>query len=277
MSFLKIYKNKNLREDDIWRQDIAPYFEDIPRIVYDKVHYIFTEMMNNAIEHSDAEEIKVYLWKSPVDISFAIEDNGIGIFRKIQESLCLPEKSFAILELSKGKLTTAPENHTGEGIFFSSRIADIFAIISDELVFASNPQDKGGDTLFKRGSLFADGTSVFARINFDTSTTISDVFHMFTEHPEHIGFNATHVPVRLLEYGAESPVFVSRSEGRRLLARFERFGHITLDFSGVEAIRQGFADEVFRVFPNAHPGCKIEAVHCNEEVQAMIEHVKNTK
>jgi len=102
-------------------------------------------------------------------------------------------------------------------------------------------------------------------------------FHIFTEHPDHLGFNATHVPVRLLDYGSKDPIFVSRSEARRLLLRFERFSRITLDFEGVKDIRQGFADEVFRVFPHKHPDCRIEAVNCNEQVRMMIDHVKNTK
>lgn len=41
----------------------------------------------------------------------------------------------AILELSKGKLITDAENHAGEGIFFTSRVFDEFAVISGGLFF----------------------------------------------------------------------------------------------------------------------------------------------
>lgn len=38
-------------------------------------------------------------------------------------------------ELHKGKLTTDPVNHSGEGIFFSSKIMSEFTIWSDNSVF----------------------------------------------------------------------------------------------------------------------------------------------
>jgi anti-sigma regulatory factor (Ser/Thr protein kinase) len=273
----KSYENTSLIEEIVWRKDISPFFQGIPQKALDKAKYIFLEIMNNAIEHSDATNIDVILKKTQIDLAIYISDNGIGIFRKIQSALDLQEKGFAILELSKGKLTTDPDKHTGEGIFFSSRIADAFYIFSDELTFISKQSNETRDTMYVGKQSLPCGTAVAAHIYFDNNTSISNVFHMFTEHPEHIGFNATHVPVRLLEYGSENPIFVSRSEARRLLSRFERFNRIILDFAGVEDIRQGFADEVFRVFPRAHPDCKIEAVNCNENVQTMIAHVKNTK
>jgi anti-sigma regulatory factor (Ser/Thr protein kinase)/DNA-binding CsgD family transcriptional regulator len=275
--FRKDYKNTALDEDPIWRNDIAPFFADIPQKAFKKVQYIFTEIMNNAIEHSESKDIRVTLVKTHINLVMVIADNGIGIFKKIQTAFDLQEKSFAILELSKGKLTTDPERHTGEGIFFSSRIADIFHIASDELTLISKSSDDIKDTLYTDDQTIPFGTIVGATIYFDNDTAINEVFRAFTEHPEHISFNATHVPVRLLEYGAESPIFVSRSEARRLLSHFERFRRVTLDFAGVEEIYQGFADEVFRVFTNKHPECKIEAINCNEQVLSMIEHVKRTE
>jgi anti-sigma regulatory factor (Ser/Thr protein kinase)/predicted transcriptional regulator len=272
-TFKKNYDNISLNEDIIWRNDIAPFFAAIPRKAFDKAQYIFAEIMNNAIEHSESKDIQVALLKNQIALVMIIVDYGIGIFNKIQTTFNLPEKSFAILELLKGKLTTEPEKHTGEGIFFSSRIADNFYIFSDKLTFIS---DEAADDFFTNDQPIS-GTAVSAKIYFDNDTPINEVFRAFTEHPEHLCFSATHVPVRLLEYGSENPILVSRSEARRLLSRFESFSRITLDFAGVLDIRQGFADEVFRVFPNEHPDCIIETVNCNEQVQFMIAYVKRTK
>lgn len=41
----------------------------------------------------------------------------------------------AMLELYKGKLTTNPSCHSGEGIFFSSKMLTEFAILSDNTIF----------------------------------------------------------------------------------------------------------------------------------------------
>ena len=45
--------------------------------------YTFTEMMNNAIEHSEGDKISVIYRKSYKEILVCIQDNGVGIFRKI--------------------------------------------------------------------------------------------------------------------------------------------------------------------------------------------------
>src|SRR5271156_6270298 len=63
---------------------------------------------------------------------------------------------------------------------------------------------------------------------------------------------------------------VSRSQARRVLARFDRFREVLLDFSGVEFIGQAFADEIFRVFATAHPEIKLIAIQANEPVDRMI-------
>jgi hypothetical protein len=49
---------------------------------------------------------------------------------------------------------------------------------------------------------------------------------------------------------------LARAEAKRLLQRVERFRRVVLDFSGVALIGQSFADEVFRVFANAHPAMR---------------------
>lgn len=46
--------------------------------------------------------------------------------------------SHAILELSKGKFTSDPARHSGEGIFFTSRMCDKFEILSKGLFFSGH-------------------------------------------------------------------------------------------------------------------------------------------
>jgi hypothetical protein len=71
-----------------------------------------------------------------------------------------------------------------------------------------------------------------------------------------------------MHYGDDE--LVSRSQGRRLLSRFERFRVIELDFSGVESVGQAFADEVFRVFASRHPEIVLEVTHTTPAVAKMI-------
>ncbi len=63
---------------------------------------------------------------------------------------------------------------------------------------------------------------------------------------------------------------LSRSQARRLLFGLEKFRRVVLDFKKVQGVGQSFADEIFRVFHNAHPRIQIEAIHGAPSVTFMI-------
>ena len=63
---------------------------------------------------------------------------------------------------------------------------------------------------------------------------------------------------------------ITRSQAKRLMQRAERFRTVMLDFAGVTSIGQAFADEVFRVFANAHPDVELVPMHATPAVQQMI-------
>ena len=65
-------------------------------------------------------------------------------------------------------------------------------------------------------------------------------------------FYTIRVPVNLIQY--EGELFLARSKAKRLIKQFDTFLEVVLDFQGITEIGQVFADEVFRVFGNAHTG-----------------------
>ena len=66
---------------------------------------------------------------------------------------------------------------------------------------------------------------------------------------------------------------MSRGEAKQLCAQIEGAARIILDFSGVAFIGQGFADQLFRVFHEAHPEIELIPQNMNEDVQRMYQHV----
>ena len=262
---------QGLQEDLVWRRYVGPFFSDLSPVPKGNLSFAFTAILNNAVEHSNGTAVQIQMARSRYCAGISIQDDGVGVFAKIAEAMGLEEKSFAILELAKGKFTTDPGSHTGEGIFFSSKVVDDFTIFSDGLVFHVGP-----DQAPRLSDVDAPGkgTTVAMSIKSSHREPAKDVFDRFTQAPEDYGFSKTVVPVRLLEYGDEKPLVVSRSQARRLMVRFERFSNIELDFSGVEVIGQGFADELFRVFQNQHPDTKLIPINCSEQVQKMIAHVR---
>lgn len=257
-----------LREDAVWRERLAPLLSGLPENVRDIWHYGFTEMVNNAIDHSGGTQLNVWAWENALDTEVWITDDGEGIFHRIQRMLGLYDPREAILELAKGKLTTDPENHTGEGIFFTTRAFDHFSILSRNLYF-SHHRDRQ-DWLIDDDK-DSPGTQVRLVLSKTCSYTLKSVMDQYAA-PDEFAFNKTVVPVTLARHEGEK--LVSRSQAKRLVARFERFETVVLDFKGVEEIGQAFADEIFRVFVNAHPGVALFSINVEPLVLQMINRVK---
>jgi anti-sigma regulatory factor (Ser/Thr protein kinase) len=255
----------NLKEDIVWDSDIKPLIADLPENVRDIWSYGFTEMLNNSIDHSSGKSVFVNLERTAIDTEIVVMDNGEGIFKKIQRELDLHDERHAVLELAKGKLTTDPDRHSGEGIFFTSRMFDEFRILSGTVSF-SHQFDRQEDWIFERKG-FESGTTVLMKLNNNTSRTVKRIFDDFSSG-DNYGFNKTVVPVRLAQYGNEK--LFSRSQAKRLLARVDKFKVVIFDFAEVEIIGQAFADEVFRVFKNQHPEIQVMSVDASPNVQQMI-------
>ena len=262
----KIYKTDDEpAEDIVWRLDIEPQIGKMPGNVVNIWHYGFTEMFNNAIDHSEADTIMVRIKKTAASTQVVIYDNGVGIFKKIQKELKLLDEKHAVLELAKGKLTTDPARHTGEGIFFTSRMFDAFDILSGGVFFTHTFGEE--EDWIMNGDSASEGTFVWMKLNNHTSRTVKKVFDSFTSGDSY-GFTKTVVPVKLALYGDDK--LVSRSQAKRVLARIDRFKTVIFDFEGVESVGQAFADEVFRVFANQHPEIELIPVKANRNVNGMI-------
>jgi hypothetical protein len=261
------FPRDGLAEDRVWRDLCAPVVKDLPENVRDIWHYGMTEMINNAIDHSASQEVEVAMRRTALHTLGWVVDDGEGIFLKIQRALGLFDPRESILELAKGKLTTDPKNHTGEGIFFSSKMFDGFDIRSGNLHFL---HDEGTRDFLLEHPRDARGTFVFMKLANDSERQTNDVFYKFAA-PDEFTFDKTVVPVRLAQYEGEK--LVSRSQAKRLAARFEKFKTVILDFAGVETIGQGFADELFRVFAAAHPGIDLVPMHMTTAVQDMTTRV----
>ena len=267
------FKLGDIQEDVIWRETIFPLLSGYPENVIDIWHYGCTEMINNAIDHSDGKRIFIFIEKDAIKTSIWIDDNGVGIFKKIKEACNLDDERHAILELSKGKLTTDPANHTGEGIFFSSRMFDHYIIFSGEVNFSHDYEyDEEEDWIWERDNRF-NGTQILMSLRNNSNRDQRAIFDKYTATDDEFGFTKTVVPVRLARHGLEK--LISRSQGKRLMSRVDIFKMVILDFTGVEVIGQAFADEIFRVFVNHHPDIKVRAAFANKDIQRMIKRARS--
>ncbi len=259
-------------EDKVWRHLVRPLLSGTQDNVMRICEYGMNEMINNAVDHAEGTQARIHVQRSAAEICFILQDNGIGIFKKIQRDLPrVSEPRQAILELSKGKLTTDPSRHTGEGIFFVSRMFDRFIIYSDGLFYSPNILR---DQEILRFQETVEGTGVEMIISTRSERTTKEVFDRYTsDEDDDYAFSRTDVPVSLARFGSEH--LVSRSQARRLLDRLSGFKHIELDFSGIDLIGQAFADEIFRVFVQNNPEIVISHLNANADIERMIRRVRS--
>ncbi len=266
------YEVSGLAEDVIWRNDVTSVIGKKLENVLDIWNYGFTEMLNNAIDHSGGSMVRVSIKKTAVDSEMIISDNGVGIFKKIQSALNLLDERHAVLELAKGKLTTDPQAHTGEGIFFTSRVFNSFEILSGGVYFSHKFAE--AEDWILQSNYEGQGTTVYMKLNNHTARTTKAIFKQFSSGGD-FGFNKTVVPVKLAQY--ENDKLISRSQAKRLLARVDLFKVVMFDFKDVEIIGQAFADEIFRVFPQIHPEIELLSFNANEDVAEMVKRAEGNR
>ena len=264
-----ILKNKNLLEDEVLgkMKENTGIFLDLPKNIILIIDYAFTEMLNNAIEHSKSQTIDVLADKDENFIRFSIVDKGIGVFNSIIKKRNLKNELEAIQELTKGKLTTAPKEHSGEGIFFTSRVVDKLIIQSSnkKLIFDNILND-----VFINDIKRLKGTKIIFFISVGSKRRLENVFKEYAG--ETFKFDKTKVIVKLYKTDTN---YISRSQARRILTGLEKFKTVILNFHNIDTIGQAFADEVFRVWQNHHPDIKIQYQNSNENIVFMIKRAES--
>jgi anti-sigma regulatory factor (Ser/Thr protein kinase) len=229
-------------------------FTGIPKNVVEIFDYAFSELLSNAIRHSQTEKLNIKVEKKENIISFEIRDFGIGIFKNIKEKLKLADEEDAVLELIKG---------SDKGMYFASKAADTLIIQSGaKKVIFNNLLDD----IFVRTIKDFTGTKMLFNINIDSARLLNDILNKASvnyDTPD----GGTRIFVKLFSMGNK---YVSRPEARKALDGMGKFPTIILDFKGIESIGQGFVDEVFMVWKRNYPDTKITIENANDDVMFMI-------
>jgi anti-sigma regulatory factor (Ser/Thr protein kinase) len=232
--------------------------------------YAFTEMLNNAIEHSNSENVEIEIKKEKSNLNFIVNDFGIGVFKNVMKQRKLNSEIEAMQDLLKGKTTTQPHSHTGEGIFFTSKIADIFLLESYD--YRLRVDNNIEDVFFEELKPSKKGTRVVFTINDNSKKHLNDVFNKYVVNPDEPGFNKTEILVRLF---IQETIYISRSQAKRIMSGLDKYETIVLDYEKVSTVGQAFADEIYRVFKNDHPKIKIESRNMIDPVKFMIDRAQS--
>ena len=259
------YRLQGLDEAAVWSEvrSEASELDSLPEVADRALHTAVVELVDNAISHSGGRYVEVRLRRMHGRLVIEVVDDGEGIFAHLARVTGLREPIEALQQLTKGKLTTQPEGHTGEGLFLLSNIADFFEIDSAGLRWmVDNEIDDTGVA----SSPSRRGTLVRFEVDVDTSTSLE---HVFAASSEAFELARRRVVVKLFETGNR---FLSRSEAKKLLDGLEQFRHVVLDFKGVEAVGQGFVDEAFRVWAVRNARTRLHPINMEPAIAFIVEH-----
>ncbi|GBE22569.1 histidine kinase-, DNA gyrase B-, and HSP90-like ATPase [bacterium BMS3Bbin01] len=251
-------------KDDV----LDPHMTPEARTIHE---YVFGEMVNNVIEHAQSATLTVTHRAHGGSTWVSVRDAGVGIFYHIAASENLPDEFSSIRKLQSGAFTTDPESHTGEGLFFASRAVDEFSVSSGGIAWITN--NVVGDQTVKQIGSRGPGTSIVWRLQDETRRSLTGLFDFFSivDDDDIPQFAVTSIAVAASEKGTQ---LLTRSQAQELLEGKDAFQVIILDFSNVSSIGQGFADEVFRVYPMKHEGVSIVDVNANPAVSWMVRRAK---
>ena len=255
-------------DTDLYTNYLLPHLSGFSANVIGIWSYALSEMTNNILDHSKASEVQMSIIQNSLQTSVILKDNGVGIFQKIKDHFHFPSIDDAISELFKGKLTTDEINHSGEGIFFTSRLMDSFYIISSGKIFSCNKFD--AEKILNSTSDDESGTCVIMSLSNQSKKELKEIFDAYADIDG--GFTKTSIPLKNMF--DVSPV--SRSQAKRLCERLDRFNEVILDFEGLTSMGQGFAHQVFVVYKNQHPEVDLKPVNMNDTIRKMYYHVTNS-
>jgi anti-sigma regulatory factor (Ser/Thr protein kinase) len=268
------YALAGLEEDLPWRRDFAPFFE-LPPAVAQMAQHAFTELLNNAVDHSGGSQVTVSMRQTPLQLQLLVSDDGVGLFERIAGSFAIDDPALAMLELGKGKLTSLPQRHSGHGLFFSSRLADVFDIHANNAAFQHRAWEARAWRPGKPSAANTrPGTSVYLAIALDTARTLDGVLQAHSASGAGYDFSRTRVPLHLIAGGITDAALLSRADARRASQRLAAFARVELDFAGVAHVGHGFADELFRVYARDNPGVELLPVAMAPQVTAMVDSVR---
>jgi anti-sigma regulatory factor (Ser/Thr protein kinase) len=272
--YKKRVKNINLKEHEVFDeiQKQTPILDGMKENVQSIFTYAFLEMLNNAIEHSKTRFIDIEIFKNKGETCFTIRDHGIGVFRNVMNQRKLNNEIEAIQDILKGKVTTQPRAHTGEGIFFTSRSSDLFVL--DSFDYRLRIDNNLQDVFVEEPNPVIKGTLVEFRISNKSKKHLNDVFKKYMVDSDNYAFDKTEIRIKLYTIGG---IYISRSQARRVLTDLEKFKLVIMDFDKVPTIGQAFADEVFRVFKEKFPETVIQPENMNESVKFMVDRVESVQ
>ena len=234
--------------------------------IYEICEFGITTLLNNVIDHSDANMFKIEILVVGQDIQITIEDDGIGLFENINQKLKLNNYHLAAIELSKGKANNPSDHQLGVDVYLLFHLFNEVSIDADGVRLI---RDCFNDEWKFFSSDVTKGTKICIKTNFHYQKTCSDVFKTALIEPRQYK-----IPISLARANKEK--FISRRQADNLLYNISDLEKIEFDFKGVSLIGPAFADELIRKVKEKNNNIQIGWINTTDVIDLLMKRAINS-
>ena len=229
--------DESISANDILRNQILPNLDSIPSNIHEICEFSFQALLSNVFDHAQASILHYKIYVSPSEIHFILNDNGIGIFKKLNRFLGLNDFQVAAIEIAKGRITTDPVNHAGDELMTVIRLFDQVTIDASGICLTY--QQNNNEWTISESSQ-QNGTRIHLEISTNSNRTCEKVFYQIFQQND----SSVCIPVNLVR--SQGGQVNSRTQAQSLLHNLKDLNEIEFDFNNIDLIGPAFADELIR-------------------------------
>ncbi len=238
-----------------------PSLKNLPREAQKFIQATLGVLLNNALDHSDGETIRLDLSLEDETLTLHFTDDGVGLFQHIAEHFYSPTLVEAVGDLVKGIRRHSSTSKFGLNSIFWA--ADFVRIEANGLQLKM--QGRSQDWSLTQVAKGRSGT--FSIVEFDPSTA------------RPLQPKATQkvlIPVVLYSRNLRRRIADQRDAKRMLRGHWEH-EEIILDFHKVEELNYSFMFDIFIRFKGQHPKCGLMPVNMNAGIRSMLTLIQKDK
>ena len=245
------------------------HLKSLPKNIRDICEFSCIALLNNIIDHSQANNLYLKLYLTYEQLHLVITDDGVGLFGHIKRELDLNTCQIAAIEVSKGYITTDPNNHSGDELNTVIHLFDKVAIDASgiSLSFVNDINEWKIDHSSQKK-----GTRIHLQIDPNSKRACGKIFQkLFTDI-----HNQVRIPINLVKMPGDD-IISTRSEAQIMLNNIRDFEEIEFDFRNIDLVGPAFADELIRKTKLINKAARIKWINCNKTVNLLMSRAYSRK
>lgn len=253
--------SNGFRPEKLIQDQIRPKLRHLPANIREICEFSLSALFNNVLDHANGTHLSYKIYVTQDEVHLLINDNGVGLFHKINDAQNLQDNHLSAIEVAKGRVTSDPLNHAGEELMtvlhlFETGIIEATGLC---LTFINKTSDW---TLSESSQL--KGTKIHLEIKTNSRRTCQEVFQRIFNREK----RSARIPVKLARANGEQ--LNSRTQAQSLVHNIKDLGEIEFDFRQIDFIGPAFADELLRRVKEKNENIDVSWINANKMVDMLM-------